>query len=97
MKENWEKVTMITLDDKLDALRWPGISECMRWKQCNCITPSETERGALVSCTYRKCVAKGLEVDLATIMVKMIVVNCTSSQYNLERTLVTKGHGNCYC
>ena len=22
MKENWEKVTVITLDDKLDALRW---------------------------------------------------------------------------
>ena len=50
MKENWEKVTMITIDDKLEAL-------------------SETERGALCSHTYQKLRAKGLDVDLATIMV----------------------------
>ena len=71
MKENWEKVTMITLDDKLDALRWPGGIYLNVWEQCNCITPSETERGALVSSTYRKCVAKGLDVDLTTIMVEL--------------------------
>ena len=49
MKENWEKVTVITLDDKLEAL-------------------CETERGALCSQTYKKCAAKGLDVDLVTIM-----------------------------
>ena len=30
---------------------------------------SETERGALCTKTYKKCAAKGLEVDLTTIMV----------------------------
>ena len=56
MKENWEKVTMITIDDKLEAL-------------------SETERGALCSHTYQKLRAKGLDVDLATIMVTISLVH----------------------
>ena len=61
MKENWEKVTMITIDDKLEAL-------------------SETERGALCSHTYQKLRAKGLDVDLATIMVTISIHNSLVSR-----------------
>ena len=56
---------------------------------------SETERGALCSHTYQKLRAKGLDVDLATIMVtisKVTIVWCLVTVLCLARTAVSPGH-----